>query len=67
MPHDLRKRSALRVRAVVNKFILAHTDFRYSGDSGQNMDGARALDTLYIIIGAAYASVVPTTLFWERD
>jgi len=32
MPHNLRKCSALRIRAVVNKFIQAHMDFRYSGD-----------------------------------
>ena len=32
MPHNLRKCSALRIRAVVNKFIQAHMDFQYSGD-----------------------------------
>ena len=32
MPHNLRKCSALRIRAVVNKFIQEHMNFRYSGD-----------------------------------
>jgi len=32
MPHNIRKCSALRTRAVVNKFIQEHMDFRYSGD-----------------------------------
>ena len=32
MPHNLQKCSALRIRAVVNKFIQERMDFRYSGD-----------------------------------
>ena len=39
MPHNLRKCSALRIRAVVNKFIQEHMDFRYSGDWTVNVSG----------------------------